>query len=267
MLIIADNLHIVRSDIARAVEQMDPAPIQRLVRHCIQAGAQAIDINPGPLSRQAETRMAFIVETVQAVTDLPLMLDTTNPAAMAAGLRACRNPAIINGFSLEPVKIEGMLPLAKQFDADIIGYLLHSDSRVPIEQDEMMGLAVDLFAVYTGAGLSPERLIVDPVITPLSWQDGVRHNQAVLALVRNLADLLGAPVRTIAGVSNLASGRIPVERKTALEQAFVPMLAAAGLDMALMNVQHGATVATINLCNGLLGQGVFAWASPDGAPD
>lgn len=259
MLIVADNLHIVRPDIARAVEQMDPTPIEAMVRGCIRSGAQAIDINPGPLSRKAETRMAFVVETVQAVTDLPLLLDTTNTAAMAAGLGVCRNRAIINGFSMEPAKIEGILPLANRHNADIIGYLLHADSRVPIEQDEMMGLAVALFEVYTDAGLPPERLIIDPVVAPLSWQDGLRHNQAVLALIRSLPDLLGVPIRTIAGVSNLASGSIPVARKVALEQAFVPMLAAAGLDMALMNVDHGPTIETIHLCSNMLGDGVFAW--------
>ncbi len=259
MQIIADNLHIVRPEIARAVEQMDPEPIQNLVNQCVRYGAQAIDINPGPLSKEAEARMTFIVETVQAVTGLPLMIDTTNPTAMAAGLRVCRNRAIINGFSMEPAKIEGILPLAKQYDVDIVGYLLHHDSRVPIDADEMMGLAVALFEVYTKNGLPPDRLIVDPVITPLSWQDGVRHNQSVLALIRSLDDLLGAPVRTIAGVSNLASGPMVVGRKVALEQTFIPMLAAAGLDMALMNVMHRPSVETIELCGSLLEDDVFAW--------
>jgi 5-methyltetrahydrofolate corrinoid/iron sulfur protein methyltransferase len=74
-----------------------------------------------------------------------------------------------------------------------------------------------------------------------------------------LPDLLGAPVRTIAGISNLASGPVPQARKIALEKAFLPMLAAAGLDMALLNVRHAPTVHTAGLCNALLGERVFAW--------
>lgn len=260
MIIAADNLHIVRPGIAAAVAALDPAPIQALVRACVAAGAQAIDLNCGPLSREPERRMAFTVESVRAVTDLPLLLDTTSPTAMAAGLAACGGRATINGFSLEPAKIERILPLARQYDTDIVGFLLHPDSRVPIEADEMMAVAVALFAAFRDTGLDPARLIIDPVIAPLSWPDGARHNRAVLTLIRQLPDLLGTPVRTLAGLSNLASGPMPVARKIALEQAFLPMLAMAGLEMLLVNVMHGPTLETAKHCEALLGEGIFSHA-------
>jgi len=261
LLIVADNLHVVRPEISRALEALDPGPIQTLVRRCVQAGAQAIDLNCGPLTRRPEARMTFLVETVRAVTDLPLLLDTTNPAALAAGLAACGGRAIINGFSLEKAKLEGILPLARQYDAEIIGYLLHPDSRVPHAADELMALAVTLFEAYRARDLDPARLIIDPVIAPLAWPDGTRHNRAVLTLIRQLPELLGTPVRTMAGISNLASGAIPLARKIALEQAFLPMLAAAGLDLLLINVMHGPTLATARICTDLLREGIFTWGS------
>ncbi len=259
MIIVADNLHVIQATIARAVDAFDPGPIADLVKNCIQAGAQAMDINSGPLTKRPAERMGFLVNTVAAVADTPIFLDTTNPIAMRSGLETCRGRATINGFSLEPAKLERILPLAKAFDTDIVGYLLHPDSRVPIEEDEMMAIAVDLFEQFSKTGLAPERLIIDPVIAPLSWQDGARHNQAVLSVIRNLPDLLGAPVRTIAGLSNLASGPMPADRKIFLEQTFMPMLAAAGLDMVLVNVLHGPTIDTIKNCDLMLGDGVFSW--------
>jgi 5-methyltetrahydrofolate corrinoid/iron sulfur protein methyltransferase len=258
MIIVADNLHVIQPAIARAVENLDPAPVQELARRCIQAGAQALDINSGPLNKMPQERMRFLVESIQAITDLPLILDTTNPIAMAAGLEACRGRAAINGFSLEPAKIERMLPLAQQFEADVIGYLLHPNSQVPVAVDEMMAVAVALFDQYTKTGLDPARLIIDPVIAPLSWQEGARHNQAVLKVIAGLGDLLGTPVRTIAGLSNLATGRMPLARKIALEQIFLSMLAAAGLDMVLTNVLHLPTIQTARLCDQLLGDRIFA---------
>ncbi|RJQ74394.1 MAG: dihydropteroate synthase [Desulfobacteraceae bacterium] len=257
MLIIADNLHVLHPTIARAVELLDPAPIMDLVRRCAAAGAQAIDINCGPLKKDPQHHMTFLVETVQAAADLPLMLDTTNAAAMAAGLAAARRRPIINGFSLEPVKLARMLPLAQAHQADIVGYLLHPDSRVPLEEEEMMGLALNLFEVYCKAGMDPARLIIDPVIMPLGWADGARHNRSVLTVVRNLPDLLGTPVRTMAGLSNLASGPMPLARKIALEQAFLPMLAAAGLTFALANVLHAPAMETARLSKLLLDDFVF----------
>lgn len=260
MIIVADNLTVTHTVFATALDDMDPAPIQKLVHRCEQAGAQAIDLNSGPLAKAPAERFDFLVETVQAVTTLPLVLDTTNPEALAAGLKACRNPAVINGFSMERVKLEKILPLAEESGADIIGYLLYPDSHVPIEEDEMMSTAVSLFETFTSTGLDPGRLIIDPVVTPLSWDNGLRHNQALLSVLGRLPDLLGTPVRTIAGLSNLTSGVAGKERKTALESAYLPMLAAAGLDMALLNVFHPSTVRTALSSNALLGHGIFSWS-------
>lgn len=258
MMIVADNLHVINQEVAEALDRFDPGPIVGVVSQCEKAGAQAIDINSGPLPRSPEKSFSFLVETVQSVSSLPLILDTANPQALEAGLRVCRKPAVINGFSLEPHKLERILPLAAAYEADIIGYLLGPGSVVPFSVDEMMSMAVELFDEIQKAGIQPQKLIVDPVIVPVSWDDGIRHNRAVLSLLGQLPELLGQPVRTIAGVSNLASGPMPVQRKIELECAFLPMLAAAGLDMALLNVSHAAAVQTIKTCDALLGQKVFA---------
>lgn len=50
------------------------------------------------------------------------------------------------------------------------------------------------------AGIQPQRLIIDPVVAPLVWQDGNLQNMEVLEVIRTLPDLLGFPVRTIAGM-------------------------------------------------------------------
>jgi 5-methyltetrahydrofolate corrinoid/iron sulfur protein methyltransferase len=260
MLIIADNLTITNPTVAKALQRFDQAPIQDMVHRCVQAGAQAVDLNSGPLTKAPAEHFRFLVESVQAVTSLPLMMDTTNPTALAAGLQVCRNPAIINGFSLEPAKLAHILPLAQEFEADIIGYLLHSNSQVPIETDEMMSVAVGLFEAFTSTGLPPQRLIIDPVVAPLGWDKGVIHNQAVLGVLRGLPELLGTPVRSIAGLSNLSSGVRPAERKIAMESAYLPMLAAAGLTMALLDALHPQTVSTARSCTALLSDGAFAWA-------
>lgn len=264
MIIVADNLNIVNPLVAEAVSRLDAEPIRHMALQCQQAGAGAIDINSGPLPRMPEKYFTFLVEAVQDATALPLLLDTTNPKALEAGLRSCRRPAIINGFSLEPAKLERILPLAAEFDADIIGYLLGPGSEVPFEEEAVMSVAVELFETFCRTGLDPRRLIIDPVIAPLSWDNGLRHNRAVLNVIRALPDLLGVPVRTIAGVSNLSSGAIGVNRKIELEQVFLPMLAAAGLGMALLNVFHKRTVHTAGLCEALLGEKVFAWQRNDG---
>ncbi|MFZ2633958.1 MAG: dihydropteroate synthase [Desulfosalsimonadaceae bacterium] len=260
MLIVADNLRITNLSIQAALDRLDPEPIRDMATRCVVAGAQAIDINSGPLSRNPEEKMTFLVETVQSATTLPLILDTSNPKALEAGLMTCRNKAVINGFSPEPRKLSAILPLAKKYHADIIGYLLYPNSQVPVGEEDCIQVALELFDAFKKAGLDNEQLIIDPVVAPVIWEDGMRHNQSALSVIRMLPDILGFPVRTIAGISNLATGSLPPETKRKLECAFLPMLAAAGLSMALINVFHRETLQTARICHSFLSPGVFSWA-------
>lgn len=264
MILVADNLQITNPVIETAIDQMDPFPIQALVKKCESAGAQAIDINSGPLTRDPETKMTFLMEAVQSVTRLPLLLDTSNAKALEAGLLAAREsspPPIINGFSLEPKKLEHILPLAKKYHTKIIGYLLYPNSNVPIDEADCISVALELFQNFQDAGLDNEQLIVDPVIAPVIWEDGIHHNISVLSLIKNLPDLLGFTVQTIAGISNLTTGKIPKEKKQLMEQSFLPILASSGLTMALFNVFHQQTMQTARACDALLTPGVFTWGN------
>lgn len=265
MILVADNLTVTDPRIENALADMDPGPIAEMAARCEAAGAQAIDINAGPLGKQPEEKMAFMVRAVQGATDLPLLLDTANPAAMEAGLASCRKRAVINGFSLEPMKIDRILPLAVRYDADIIGYLLDAESRVTRDAAERLSLALDIFAHAQNAGVGPERLIIDPVVVPLAWDDGKRQAMAVAAVIRQLPDVLGVDVRTIAGISNLTAGRGHVRERRVFEQAYLAMLADAGLSMALLNIFHRATVDVARACGHLKDGTVFAWSLNSGS--
>jgi 5-methyltetrahydrofolate corrinoid/iron sulfur protein methyltransferase len=261
MILVADNLTVTNPTVARAIEERSPGPIQSLVFQCERAGADAIDINPGPLTKDPEDKMTFLVATVQSVTGLPLLLDTTNPKALEAGLRVSSNPVIINGFSLEPRKLEFILPLAKQYDADIIGYLLYPNGHVPPGKDDLVQIALALYGEFKKADIEDRHLIIDPVVAPLMWENGMRHNQNILSIIRSLPDLLGVPLGTIAGISNLTSGPGPVGKKRIAEQAFIPMLVSAGLTYALVNVLVPETLRIARMSHALLNADVFSWAA------
>lgn len=79
MIIVADNIQIRRQRLMDSLEARNPGPIQELAQRCEGAGANALDINSGPLLRDSEEDMTFIVEAVEEVSDLPLVLGTSNP--------------------------------------------------------------------------------------------------------------------------------------------------------------------------------------------
>ena len=259
MQIIADNIQITDPVVEKALNEMDPLPIQDLAKRCEDAGADMLDINPGPLTRDGEEKITFLIEAVQEVCDLPLSLDTSNPSAMAAGIQACRKKPIVNGFSMEPAKIDRILPLSATFHCDITGFLLHPNGMVPVNAEERLALAVGLFQALNEKGIEPERLIIDPVLAPLLWEDGPRQAMELLTVIRMLPELLGFPVRTVVGLSNLTSGRGPKEKKHLLEAVYLPMLASAGLDMVMMNIFHQNTVSVARACGVITRQGTFSW--------
>jgi 5-methyltetrahydrofolate corrinoid/iron sulfur protein methyltransferase len=259
MIVVADNLRITLPAVQSALERLEPEPIRQMANACKAAGARAMDINSGPLTRNPAEKMTFLVRSVQACVDLPLVLDTTNPDAMAAGLVTCNGRATINGVSLEPEKLQRILPLAKQTDADLVAYLLRPDGHVPADAAGRMEAAVQLFAECEKAGISPERLIFDPIVAPLAWQDGNRQNMAVLETIRNLPDLLGEPVRTMAGLSNLTTGAPDAAARKRYQQAFLPMLAAAGTDFILMNALDPDLMRTVAACRNITAGNIFSW--------
>jgi 5-methyltetrahydrofolate corrinoid/iron sulfur protein methyltransferase len=259
MKLIADNLQVTHYSLKKTIDALDPLPIQKLVKKAEAQGADAIDINSGPLSRNGEEKMDFLVKAVQDVSDLPVLLDTVNARAIRAGLQANRKTAIINGFSLEPDKLKNVLPLAKEFNVDIIGYLLYPNGHVPPDSESRLNVAVDLYNAFLKCGPAKEHLIIDPVLVPVMWQQGGQHARDVLSVIQALPDLLGFPVRTIAALSNLTTGHHSRKQKILLEQTYLPMLAAGGLSLLMLNIFHAETVQTARVCTSLTGNGVFAW--------
>jgi 5-methyltetrahydrofolate corrinoid/iron sulfur protein methyltransferase len=178
---------------------------------------------------------------------------------MAAGLAACSGRAAINGISQEPEKMARILPLVRQHEGDIIAYLLRPDGQVPVDAAGRMEAAIALFDTLQRADIRPERILFDPVVVPLAWQDGNRQNMAVLEVIRTLPDLLGYPVRTIAGLSNLTTGAPDPEARCRYQKAFLPMLAAAGIDTILMNVLDSAILDIARSSRNITGGEIFTW--------
>ncbi len=116
-----------------------------------------------------------------------------------------------------------------------------------------------MFSEFKKAGLDDDHLIIDPIIAPLIWQDGNFQDMEVLSVLRTLPDLLGFDVRTIAGLSNLTTGKGGGEKKLLLERIYLPMLLEAGLGMVLMDVFHEKTVKVARACRALMSPKVFSW--------
>jgi len=241
MRLAADNLHALNPFVADALRNLDPAPLRRLAGQCGLPGVDLIDINPGFLSARNEDRIEFMVEVVQEATRRRLILDSPSARVLARGLGVCREKPILSGLSLEPQKIEEILPLAVEHRTGLVLLLMDERSRVPPSMEERLAVALELRERALAAGLEDADLIYDPVLPNLSWPDAAFQIREVIRTVRVLSgwSFLPEPAQTMVGLSNLRSGlrrRIPLARETTC----MAMLAGAGLGLALADVlRHG----------------------------
>jgi 5-methyltetrahydrofolate corrinoid/iron sulfur protein methyltransferase len=253
VLLAADNLHALNEVFSNALESLDPAPIRELVKRCQKAGASLLDLNPGHLSRRKEDRIEFLVDTVQEVSDLPLILDNPNPRVLERGIAACKNTPIINALSLEESKLDGILPLAVEHRTDLVLLLMDERSFTPRSLEEKIGIALQLREHCISAGLPNEALIYDPVLPNLSWDDAYFRISEDIKTVRLLSSgaIFQEPARTMVGLSNMRSG-MSGRKPVSFEQTCMGLLAGAGLSIVLANVLQPDLVNSYNLIESTL---------------
>jgi 5-methyltetrahydrofolate corrinoid/iron sulfur protein methyltransferase len=174
--------------------------------------------------------MEWVVNTVQAVTDKPLSLDTTNPVAMEAGLKVCKSKALINSISLQPGRLEQGLPLVKKYNASMVG-LLWGAEGMPRDAAERGILVADLMYKADEAGISQGDIWVDPILTPVSVE--INQVKSCFEFMSMLKDIAPECKSTI-GLSNISNGT-PTHLRPYLNRTCLIMLMRYGLYSAIVD--------------------------------
>jgi cobalamin-dependent methionine synthase I len=222
MVIIGENIHVIAQAISTAIRERDAKVIQDLAKAQTEAGADYIDLNVGPMKRDPEENMQWLVSTVQEVTDLPLSIDTMNPVAMEAGLKACRRRPLLNSASGKTDSKEQMLPLAQKYKCDVVISVM-TDKGMPPDVDTKIESIMDTVAYANELGIPNEDIWVDPIILPVSTAgEGQRFASACLEFMNILEDVLPG-VKSTVGLSNVSNG-VPNELRPLLNRTYLVML-------------------------------------------
>jgi cobalamin-dependent methionine synthase I len=229
MLLIGENLHIISKTIADAVSKKDKKGLQQLAEKQAAAGMDYIDLNIGPARKNPEV-MGWLVEIVQEVVACPLSLDSTNPLAVEAGLKAAKRPALINSASGKEESKERMLPLAAQYGCDVVLSVL-TDRGIPSDAEARAESIMETASYANELGIENERLWIDPILLPVGVaQQGV---VACLEFTQMLPDLLPGVKSTI-GLSNISNGA-PPELRGILNRTYLVMLQRYGMHSAIVD--------------------------------
>lgn len=202
-----------------------------------EAGAQVLDVNAGLPGIDEAATLEQLVKDLQAITDLPLQLDSSNPEALSRALRIYNGKPIVNSVNGEQNTLDTILPLCKKYGAAVVGLAL-DEHGIPADAEGRFAIAKRIAAAANAAGIPNEDIYIDCLtLTASAQQEGAV--QTLEALTRCKKEL---GVRTVLGVSNISFG-LPC--RGYLNTTFLTMAMAAGLDLAIMNPNTPEMMAAV----------------------
>jgi 5-methyltetrahydrofolate--homocysteine methyltransferase len=203
----------------------------------VEAGAHMLDVNAGIPLADEPALLAQAIQLVQSVTEVPLSIDSSIVAALAAGLAVYKGKALVNSVTGEEERLESVLPLVKKYGAAVIAI---SNDETGISQDPDVRFAVAKKIVERAAdyGIPSSDIVVDPLVMPIGAINlaGVQ----VMQLVHRLRTEL--KVNTSCGASNVSFG---LPERNGINAAFLTMAIASGMTSAITNPMHEEVVRAV----------------------
>jgi len=231
MFIVGELINGMYKNIGRAIKDKDKNTIQECALAQIKEGADALDINCGPVSNDPASDIQWLIEVIQEVTDRPLVLDSSKPRVIEAGLKVIRNEAVINSTTADLEKLKSLVPLAKKYNARLIGLTI-SVKGVPQNKDQRLELAAAIVAYCAEEGFPAENLYLDPIVLPVNVAQAQIGD--ILESIREFKIISEPSPKTIVGLSNVSQG---TGARSLINRTFLSIAIAYGLDAAILDPQ------------------------------
>ncbi len=228
MLIIAERINASRKSIAQAISSGDTKFIQNEAKNQDRAGGDYIDVNAGTFVGEEAEKLKWIIEAVQQVTEKPLCIDSPDPAVIQAMVPLVNKTPLINSITLEPERIEGILPIVAENKTKVIG-LCQSEDTMADTADDKLKMAEQLVKRVTDAGIPIENLYIDPLAYPLATntQSAVATLDAIEGIMKEFPG-----VHTTCGLTNVSHG-LPIRKL--INRTFLVSAVVRGLDSAILD--------------------------------
>ena len=213
-----------------------------------EAGAQILDINVGLPGVDEPEMMRRVVTAVSGAVNLPLQIDSSNPEAIEAGLRAAPGKCLINSVNASRASLDAVLPLAKKYGAAIVALTL-AEGGLPASAKERFALAEMIACEAEREGIAREDIAVDCLTLTVSAQQS--QAAETLKAVRRVRSELG--LETVLGVSNISFG---LPDRALVTQTFLTQAIGAGLTLPIINPNQKEMMDAVDACRVLSGEDV-----------
>ncbi len=202
--------------------------ICRLGLEQISAGAHILDVNVGTPGIDEPAMAAKAVPALQAITDTPLQVDTSNYEAMERALRLYNGKPMLNSVNGKEDSLAHVLPLAKKYGAVCVALCLDDDG-IPQTAAGRIAIADKIIARAAEYGIESRNIVVDPLAMTIST--GAENAKVACEVI---AAMKARGINTVMGVSNISFG---LPGRDAVNSTFFSMAMAAGLSCGIINPQ------------------------------
>lgn len=190
-------------------------------------GAHVLDVNVGLPEIDEPELLAACVQELQSVCDLPLQLDTSDPAAMAQAMRIYNGKPMINSVNGSRESMDAVFPLVKKYGGFVVCLTL-DESGIPATAHGRFAVAEKIVRRAGESGIAPHDLIFDPLAMTISSDQ--HAGKATLDSITLIREKLG--VCCSLGISNISFG---LPNRDAITGSFFLMALMKGLNAAIMN--------------------------------
>lgn len=227
-LIVGERINpSARKNLAQELKEGKLAALREEAELQVKAGAHLLDVNVGNPGIDEITTMSRVVALLQTITDLPLVIDSSDIEALEAGLINYPGKALINSVNGKKESLDAILPLARKYGAGVIGLAL-GEEGIPKDADGRVKIAQEIMERALAEGIAKEDIYIDClVLTASTEQEGAMET---LAAIRKVKKELG--LKTISGVSNISYG---LPNRELLNSTFLALGVVAGLDLAIID--------------------------------
>ncbi|MEW6008416.1 MAG: dihydropteroate synthase [Candidatus Omnitrophota bacterium] len=229
MFIIGELINGMYKNVREAIAKKDESAIIKLAKDQEEAGANALDVNCGPLSKDPLGDMTWLINSIKKASKLPLVLDSTKPNVIQAGLELSKGNAIINSTSADLERLEIYVDMAIKYNASLIA-LTMDKKGVPQDKDRRLELAAQILAFCQEKNFDINKIYLDPIVLPVN----VAQSQLKILLeVLHEFKVISEPApKTIVGLSNVSQGTC---ERNIINRIFLTMATAYGLDAAIVD--------------------------------
>ena len=248
--VIGERINTSRKLVQAAVAERNAGYIVEDVKKQQETGANFIDVNAGARIGHEKEDMRWLLDTIQSACEIPLALDSPDPAILEMAFSMVEKTPMVNSISLEKERFEAMMPFLSGKDCKIIA-LCMDDSGMPDSSEDIQGRARKLIEELNKIDIPTANIYVDPLVQPISTDSS--KGVMVLDAIRSIkAEFPKAHIT--GGLSNISYG---LPQRHMINRTFVALMMNAGMDSAIIDPLDKKIMAAIRTADMLLGHDQF----------